>query len=145
MLSSGPRTGFGEIQLPELQAGSSIMPAKVNPVINSSSIIRKDLCYWNAEYDSVEDYDLWLRLLANNHIIAKINEPLLYYRVQENSVTQSTIRKSNFFFYKAKVKFRFITKCISKGKLNLFIVHVSFTLLIDLIMGIAKSVKQIFR
>lgn len=33
LLSSGPRTGFAEIRLPELQAGSSIMPAKVNPVI----------------------------------------------------------------------------------------------------------------
>lgn len=33
LLSSGPRTGLGEIRLPELQAGSSIMPAKVNPVI----------------------------------------------------------------------------------------------------------------
>ena len=33
LLSSGPRTGFGEILLPELQPGSSIMPGKVNPVI----------------------------------------------------------------------------------------------------------------
>lgn len=33
LLSSGPRAGFKEINLPELQAGSSIMPAKVNPVI----------------------------------------------------------------------------------------------------------------
>ncbi len=33
LLSSGPRAGLGEINLPELQAGSSIMPAKVNPVI----------------------------------------------------------------------------------------------------------------
>lgn len=33
LLSSGPRTGLWEIRLPELQAGSSIMPAKVNPVI----------------------------------------------------------------------------------------------------------------
>ncbi|MFH7808703.1 aspartate ammonia-lyase [Acinetobacter sp. BSP-153] len=33
LLSSGPRTGLAEIRLPELQAGSSIMPAKVNPVI----------------------------------------------------------------------------------------------------------------
>lgn len=32
LLSSGPRAGFGEIKLPELQAGSSIMPGKVNPV-----------------------------------------------------------------------------------------------------------------
>jgi aspartate ammonia-lyase len=33
LLSSGPRAGLGEINLPQLQAGSSIMPAKVNPVI----------------------------------------------------------------------------------------------------------------
>lgn len=32
-LASGPRTGIGEIMLPELQPGSSIMPGKVNPVI----------------------------------------------------------------------------------------------------------------
>ena len=33
LLSSGPRGGFGEISLPPLQPGSSIMPGKVNPVI----------------------------------------------------------------------------------------------------------------
>jgi aspartate ammonia-lyase len=33
LLSSGPRTGLGEIRLPAVQAGSSIMPGKINPVI----------------------------------------------------------------------------------------------------------------
>jgi aspartate ammonia-lyase len=33
LLSSGPRAGFNEINLPPMQAGSSIMPGKVNPVI----------------------------------------------------------------------------------------------------------------
>jgi aspartate ammonia-lyase len=33
LLSSGPRAGIGEITLPAVQAGSSIMPGKVNPVI----------------------------------------------------------------------------------------------------------------
>lgn len=33
LLSSGPQAGFGEISLPARQAGSSIMPGKVNPVI----------------------------------------------------------------------------------------------------------------
>lgn len=33
LLSSGPRAGLGEIRLPDLQAGSSIMPGKVNPVL----------------------------------------------------------------------------------------------------------------
>jgi len=33
LLASGPRAGFGEIILPSLQPGSSIMPGKINPVI----------------------------------------------------------------------------------------------------------------
>jgi fumarate hydratase class II len=33
LMNSGPRAGLGEIRLPELQPGSSIMPGKVNPVI----------------------------------------------------------------------------------------------------------------
>jgi fumarate hydratase class II len=38
-LSSGPRTGLGELRLPEVQPGSSIMPGKVNPVIAESAIM----------------------------------------------------------------------------------------------------------
>jgi fumarate hydratase class II len=37
-LSSGPRCGLGEINLPSLQPGSSIMPGKVNPVIPEAVI-----------------------------------------------------------------------------------------------------------
>ena len=33
LMSSGPRTGLGEINLPPMAPGSSIMPGKVNPVI----------------------------------------------------------------------------------------------------------------
>ncbi|KUO78995.1 MAG: aspartate ammonia-lyase [Desulfosporosinus sp. BRH_c37] len=33
LLSSGPKGGLGEIELPQMQAGSTIMPGKVNPVI----------------------------------------------------------------------------------------------------------------
>ncbi|MDX1631171.1 MAG: class II fumarate hydratase [Thermoanaerobaculia bacterium] len=38
-LSSGPRCGIGEIELPSLQPGSSIMPGKVNPVIPESVLM----------------------------------------------------------------------------------------------------------
>ena len=38
LLSSGPQGGIGEITLPTMQAGSSIMPGKVNPVIPESAI-----------------------------------------------------------------------------------------------------------
>ncbi len=37
-LASGPRSGLGEIQLPAIQPGSSIMPGKVNPVIPEAVI-----------------------------------------------------------------------------------------------------------
>ena len=33
LMNSGPRCGLGEINLPQMQPGSSIMPGKVNPVI----------------------------------------------------------------------------------------------------------------
>lgn len=36
LLSSGPRGGFGELRLPARQAGSSIMPGKVNPVVTEA-------------------------------------------------------------------------------------------------------------
>jgi fumarate hydratase class II len=36
LLGSGPRCGYGEIVLPDLQPGSSIMPGKVNPVMSES-------------------------------------------------------------------------------------------------------------
>ncbi|WP_281645168.1 aspartate ammonia-lyase [Parendozoicomonas sp. Alg238-R29] len=42
LLSSGPRAGLNEINLPQRQAGSSIMPAKVNPVIPE---VVNQICY----------------------------------------------------------------------------------------------------
>ena len=38
LIASGPRAGLGEITLPEVQPGSSIMPGKVNPVISESVV-----------------------------------------------------------------------------------------------------------
>jgi fumarate hydratase class II len=38
-MSSGPRAGLGEIHLPDLQPGSSIMPGKVNPVVPEATLM----------------------------------------------------------------------------------------------------------
>ena len=38
-MGSGPRAGLGEIQLPDLQPGSSIMPGKVNPVLCEATLM----------------------------------------------------------------------------------------------------------
>ena len=39
---------------------------KFNPIINSSSIIRKEYCHWNPKWFGIEDYDLWLSLRIRN-------------------------------------------------------------------------------
>ncbi|HEX5039644.1 MAG TPA: class II fumarate hydratase [Candidatus Limnocylindria bacterium] len=39
LMGSGPRAGLGEINLPDLQPGSSIMPGKVNPVIPEATLM----------------------------------------------------------------------------------------------------------
>ncbi|WP_371176616.1 class II fumarate hydratase [Buchananella felis] len=38
-MGSGPRTGLGEVNLPDLQPGSSIMPGKVNPVLPEATVM----------------------------------------------------------------------------------------------------------
>jgi fumarate hydratase class II len=43
LLGSGPRCGIGELKIPAVQPGSSIMPGKVNPVIAESMI---QVCLW---------------------------------------------------------------------------------------------------
>jgi len=53
LLSSGPRTGLAEIQLPTVQPGSSIMPGKVNPVFAENMNM---VCYSVLGYDTTISY-----------------------------------------------------------------------------------------
>ena len=53
LLASGPRTGMGEIQLPAVQPGSSIMPGKVNPVMFE---MLNQVCYQVLGQDAAVSY-----------------------------------------------------------------------------------------
>jgi len=72
LLSSGPRGGFGEIRLPDLQAGSSIMPGKVNPVIPEMvaqvgyQTISRDLAITLAAQGGQLELNAFLPLIAAN-------------------------------------------------------------------------------
>jgi len=72
LLSSGPRAGIGEIKLPELQAGSSIMPGKVNPVITEAvsqaafQIIANDSAITLAAMNGQLELNAFLPLIAHN-------------------------------------------------------------------------------
>ena len=58
---------------------------RINPIINSSCIIRKELCYWNHEWNGVEDYDLWLKLQKQEKTFYNCSELLVKHRIHKTS------------------------------------------------------------
>jgi len=58
---------------------------KVNPIINSSALIRKELCYWNDYYNGVEDYELWLKLRKDGKKFYNIKELGVLHRIHKEN------------------------------------------------------------
>jgi aspartate ammonia-lyase len=76
LLSSGPRTGFGEINLPSMQPGSSIMPGKVNPVIPE---VVNQVCF------DVIGGDITVTLAAEaGQLQLNVFEPVIAFRLLAN-------------------------------------------------------------
>ena len=61
--------------------------SSVNPIINSSSVIRKELCHWNE--NGIEDYDLWLKLRNQNKKFFNFKEILVKHRIHTASAFNS--------------------------------------------------------
>jgi aspartate ammonia-lyase len=73
LLSSGPRAGLGEISLPAMQPGSSIMPGKVNPVIPE---VVNQVCF------DVIGADVTVTLAAEaGQLQLNVFEPVIAYRL----------------------------------------------------------------
>lgn len=73
LLSSGPRCGFNEINLPPMQPGSSIMPGKVNPVIPE---VMNQICF------KVIGNDLTVTMAAEaGQLQLNVMEPVLTYSI----------------------------------------------------------------
>lgn len=72
LLASGPRAGLGEIRLPALQAGSSIMPGKINPVLPEAvnqvayQVMANDLAITLAAQGGQLELNAFLPLIAHN-------------------------------------------------------------------------------
>lgn len=76
LLSSGPRAGFFEINLPPMQPGSSIMPGKVNPVIPE---VVNQVCY------KVIGNDLTVTFAAEaGQLQLNVMEPVLCHSIMES-------------------------------------------------------------
>jgi len=82
---------FGDIEnvVPKIPINdfSNFNFTEVNPIINSSSIIKKELCYWNE--NGIEDYDLWLRLWKQNKRFFNCPEILVKHRIHRSSAFNS--------------------------------------------------------
>jgi aspartate ammonia-lyase len=73
LLSSGPRAGLGEINLPPMQPGSSIMPGKVNPVIPE---VVNQVCF------DIIGSDVTVTLAAEaGQLQLNVFEPVIAYRL----------------------------------------------------------------
>ena len=76
LLSSGPRAGLGEINLPAMQPGSSIMPGKVNPVIPE---VVNQVCF------DVIGGDVTVTLAAEaGQLQLNVFEPVIAYRLMRS-------------------------------------------------------------
>lgn len=61
---------------------------KVNPIINSSCLVRKELCYWEDSLNggiNLEDYDLWLRLWRQGKFFYNCDDVLVKHRIHQSS------------------------------------------------------------
>ncbi len=73
LMASGPKTGFAEINLPERQPGSSIMPGKVNPVIAE---VTNQVCF------NVFGNDLTILKAAEaGQLELNVFEPVIFYKL----------------------------------------------------------------
>ena len=70
---------------------------QVNPVINSSAVLRKELGHWNEEFAGVEDYELWVRLWLKGKKFYNFEEVLVKHRLHNSSAfnTQDHSEKIN--------------------------------------------------
>jgi aspartate ammonia-lyase len=79
LLASGPRAGLGEINLPPMQPGSSIMPGKVNPVIPE---VVNQVCY------DVIGGDVTVTMAAEaGQLQLNVFEPIIAYRLLRGMMT----------------------------------------------------------
>jgi len=82
----GDRTGS-----PTIPAGS-IRPsvlATVNPLINSSTLIRKELCHWTNDYTGLDDYYLWMQIVLQGRTLYNLGKHLVAHRVYSTSAFNS--------------------------------------------------------
>ncbi len=109
-------------------------------VIGRTKSFKKYQYKTNQKYS--EDYDLWLRAIADGLTIEKLPEPLLLHRILPNSATR--FKRVNIFFRLAKVKFRFLTAQPIVKQLGAYQRSLCLHACIDLLKAGGKELKSLF-
>jgi glycosyltransferase involved in cell wall biosynthesis len=87
---------FGASQgIPSISSGWVTFEAnmRVNNVINSGSMIRRDLCVWSDEFFGLDDYHMWLELLYMGKKIHVLPEILVKHRIHPQSAFNASNRQ----------------------------------------------------
>lgn len=115
-----------------------------HPTIMAKAEVLKQYKY-SVQQKNIEDYDLWLRILADGLVIEKLPQPLLYYREHASSVTSKHLKNHNPRYKNYLCKKRFLAERWKQKKWSRFESAVALTMLQDRFMAFGKSVKQKFR
>jgi glycosyltransferase involved in cell wall biosynthesis len=110
-----------------------------HPSVTGRTEVFRKYKYNPKQKDGVEDYDLWLRLTADNLPIHKLDEVLLKYRVVSNSLSR---QHKNVFWKTARIKKVFVQGQIKNGKFNFFVFRTMLSGIIDVVKGIGKEIKK---
>jgi teichuronic acid biosynthesis glycosyltransferase TuaG len=78
----GERHGQPDIPTGDLRTHDFL---KVNPIINSSCLLKKEHCSWDSSVDGVEDYDLWLRLWKKKCRFYNLPDACVLHRIHPSS------------------------------------------------------------
>lgn len=118
---------------------------KANCIAHPTIMIRKGIALAYL-YDPMqvhcEDYDLWLRMLADGLIIEKLPEPLLLYRNHTESITGTHLKRLNPFYKQFRCKRRFLAKRAQQRKWGIFESQVLLATVYDGLAGMGKQLKN---
>lgn len=112
-----------------------------HPTIMARAEVLKRYKY-AANQKNIEDYDLWLRMLADGLVIEKVPQPLLYYREHATSVTSTHLKSQNPRYKNYLCKKRFLAERWKQKKWSGFETSIATTMLQDRFMAFGKSIKQ---
>lgn len=145
---AGAQTGFWHADR-ETRTATEIrrtMPRE-NCIAHPTIMIRRSLLSryrYDASRKNTEDYDLWLRLLSDNHTICKLPEVLVQLRIHDISVMAVSRRKTPGSD-KIKCKLQYLKGQILQGKINGFNVAVLLYLLMNMGIWPIRYIQSRFR